>query len=81
MNDLEANVWGISALQEDDYFILNICDYHGAETPDWLAEEISRGDKIASISKAAGNNRCPICAETFTLFVHLYGTEAGNQAL
>ena len=165
MNDLEANAWGIAALQEEDFFVLNegkpdlegnasiisagtglgqaglyyngeqlrpfacegghsdfspqsdleiallqflkkryapdshvsgervvsgmgigniydfLCEYHGAETPDWLAEEIKTGDKAASISEAAADNRCPICAETFKLFVHLYGAEAGNQAL
>ena len=165
MNDLEANAWGITALQEEDFFILNegkpdlesnasiisagtglgqaglywngkvlrpfasegghsdfsprsdleiallqflkkryapdshvswervvsgmgigniydfLCDHHGVETPDWLAEEIRTGDKAASISKAAADSRCPICAETFKLFVHLYGAEAGNQAL
>ena len=165
MNDLEANAWGIGALQEEDFFVLNegkpdlegnasiisagtglgqaglyyngeqlrpfacegghsdfspqsdleiallqflkkryapdshvswervvsgmgigniydfLCDYHGAETPDWLAEEIRTGDKAASISIAASGNRCPICAEAFKLFVHLYGAEAGNQAL
>ncbi|MEA3455653.1 MAG: glucokinase [Campylobacterota bacterium] len=165
MNDLEANAWGIGALQEEDFFILNegksdsngnasiisagtglgqaglfnngkelhpfasegghsdfspntdleiallqflkkryakeshvswerlvsgmgigniydfLCDYRGSETPDWLAEEIRTGDKAASISKAADESRCPICAETFKLFVHLYGAEAGNHAL
>ncbi len=165
MNDLEANAWGIRALREEDFFILNegksnqngnasiisagtglgqaglywdgkelrpfasegghtdfspnsdleiallqflkkryapdshvswervvsgmgigniydfLCDYRGAETPDWLIEEIKTGDKAASISKAAGDNRCPVCAETFQLFVHLYAAEAGNQAL
>ena len=165
MNDLEANAWGISALQEEDFFIVNkgkcnpngnasiisagtglgqaglywngeqlrpfacegghsdfsphsdleialfqflkkryapdshvswervvsgmgigniydfLCEYHGEETPDWLEEEIKTGDKAASISKAAGDKRCPICSETFSLFVHLYGAEAGNQAL
>ncbi|MEA3419910.1 MAG: glucokinase, partial [Campylobacterota bacterium] len=165
MNDLEANAWGISALEEKDFFVLNegepdpdgnasiisagtglgqaglcwngealrpfasegghsdfspnsdleiallqflkkryaqdshvswervvsgmgigniydfLCDHRGAETPDWLAEEIKTGDKAASISKAADDSRCSICAETLKLFVHLYGAEAGNQAL
>ncbi len=165
MNDLEANAWGIRALQEEDFFVLNegksnpngnaaiisagtglgeaglfwngeelrpfasegghsdfspnsdleiallqflkkryapdshvswervvsgmgigniydfLCEYRGAETPSWLAEEIRTGDKAASISKSAEDSRCPICAETFQLFVHLYGSEAGNQAL
>ena len=56
-------------------------DYRGAETPDWLAEEMKEGDQAAAISKAAHDSRCPVCAETLKLFVHLYGVEAGNQAL
>lgn len=58
-----------------------LCEEQGVQTPDWLAEEISRGDKAASISKAAGDSRCPLCTETLNFFVHLYGAEAGNQAL
>ena len=58
-----------------------LCEYRGVQTLDWLAEEIETGDKAAAISKAADDSRCPICAETLKLFVHLYGAEAGNQAL
>ncbi len=58
-----------------------LCEQKGTRTPDWLAEEIKTGDKAASISKAAGDSRCPICAETLKLFVHLYGAEAGNLGL
>lgn len=165
MNDLEANAWGISALEENDFFVLNegkadlggnasiisagtglgqaglywngerlcpfasegghsdfspnsdqeiallqflkkryakdahvswerivsgmgieniydfLCEQHGEKTADWLEKEMRAGDKAASISKAAEDSRCPICAETLKLFVHLYGAEAGNQAL
>ncbi len=165
MNDLEANAWGIGALQEEDFFVLNegkpdlegnasiisagtglgqaglywdgeklcpfasegghssfspatdqetallqflqkryaddghvswertvsgmgieniydfLCEQKGVQTPDWLVEEIKTGGKAASISKATGDSRCPVCAETLKLFVHLYGVEAGNQAL
>jgi glucokinase len=56
-------------------------DYRNAETPAWLAEEMKAGDQAAAISKAAHDNRCPVCAETLELFVHLYGVEAGNHAL
>ena len=58
-----------------------LCEQQGIQTPDWLAEEIKAGDKAASISKAADDIRCPVCAETLKFFVHLYGAEAGNQAL
>ncbi|MCD6598136.1 MAG: glucokinase [Bacteroidales bacterium] len=165
MNDLEANAWGISALEEKDFFVLNkgkvdrtgnasiisagtglgeaglywngkhlrpfategghsdfapksnlevellqflkkryvkeshvswehavsgmgmaniydfLCVYKGVETPEWLAEEMKTGDKAAAISKASADSRCPVCAETLQLFVHLYGAEAGNHAL
>ncbi|MCW8931569.1 MAG: glucokinase [Gammaproteobacteria bacterium] len=56
-------------------------DHRDVETPAWLAEEIKNGDKAAAISKAANEGRCPLCSETLKLFVHLYGVEAGNQAL
>ena len=56
-------------------------DYRDSETPAWLAEEMKAGDKAAAISKAAQDNRCPLCSETLDLFVHLYGVEAGNHAL
>ncbi len=165
LNDLEANAWGISALEKEDFFTLNegkanleanaaiisagtglgeaglyndgekllpfssegghsdfsansdleiallqflkkrysddahvswervvsgmgigniydfLSDYHSVETPKWLEKEITSGDKAASISKAANDNRCPICTQTLKLFVHLYGAEAGNLAL
>jgi len=165
LNDLEANAWGISALEDKDFFVLNegnpdpdgnasiisagtglgeaglywdgeklcpfaaegghssfspgsekeiallkflqkrycddghvswervvsgmgieniydfLCEQQEVGTPDWLTEEIKIGDKAASISKAASDSRCPVCAETLKLFVHIYGAEAGNQAL
>lgn len=52
-----------------------------AETPAWLAEEMRRGDAAAAISRAAGDQRCPICHEALDLFVHCFGAEAGNLAL
>jgi glucokinase len=56
-------------------------DYRNAETPAWLAEELKAGDQAAAISRAAHNNRCPVCTETLELFAHLYAVEAGNHAL
>lgn len=58
-----------------------LCDYRDSETPAWLAESMQAGDQAAAISTAANDNRCPVCSETLELFVHLYGVEAGNQAL
>ncbi|VAW79242.1 Glucokinase, partial [hydrothermal vent metagenome] len=58
-----------------------LCDYRGVETPAWLVEVMNTGDQAAAISKAAQDNRCPVCSETLDLFVYLYGVEAGNHAL
>ena len=58
-----------------------LCAYRDSETPAWLAGEMQAGDQAAAISKAAQASRCPVCTETLELFVHLYGVEAGNQAL
>jgi len=55
--------------------------HHGTQPPDWLVEEMARGDKAAAITHAAQSGQCEICSETVNMFVHLYGVEAGNQAL
>ncbi|MFZ0789337.1 MAG: glucokinase [Chromatiaceae bacterium] len=55
--------------------------WNQAETPDWLASEIARGDVAAAIAGAAADGRCPVCAETMEIFFRLYGREAGNMAL
>lgn len=56
-------------------------DYRQAETPAWLSEEMQLGQAAAAISRAALSGQDEICRETLDLFVHLYGVEAGNQAL
>ena len=58
-----------------------LSDFRHSETPDWLAEQLRNGDAAAAISNAALAQRCPVCSEALDLFVHLYGVEAGNQAL
>ena len=50
-------------------------------SPQWLAKEMQTSDPAATISNAALSGRDPICVEALDLFVHLYGTEAGNHAL
>jgi len=55
--------------------------HRGAATPEWLQEEMAQGDPAAAIAKAATEERDETCVETMTLFVHLYGVEAGNLAL
>jgi len=51
-----------------------------AETPA-LAEAMQRGDAPAAIAQAALDGSCPICEQALSLFVSLYGAEAGNLAL
>ena len=51
------------------------------EEPPWLAEALRAGDAAAVISEAARDRRAALCEETMSLFVSLYGAEAGNLAL
>jgi glucokinase len=65
--------------------LVNVHDFlrthRGVPAPSWLREEISAGDPAAAISKAAMDDRDPLCAEALDLSVYLYGVEAGNLAL
>ena len=58
-----------------------LTDFRRMPVPDWLREQLLSGDAAAAISSAALARRCPVCSEALDLFVHLYGVEAGNQAL
>jgi len=49
--------------------------------PEWLAEEMLKGDPAAVISRAAIESRCPLCEQALDVFVSIYGAEAGNLAL
>ncbi|WP_338113840.1 glucokinase [Thiococcus pfennigii] len=51
------------------------------EAPAWLREELARRDVAEVVAEAAAQRRCPHCVETMTLFLRLYGREAGNLAL
>ncbi len=53
----------------------------GVLIPDWLMEEMRTGDPAAAISEAAQARKDDICEEALSLFVRLYGAEAGNLAL
>jgi glucokinase len=55
------------------------CQYRAQPAPQWLADEMQKGDAAAVISNAAGRDE--ICGEVMQLFVRLYGAEAGNLAL
>jgi glucokinase len=57
-------------------------DVRGLEEPQWLSERLATADDpSAEISKAALANEASICREALTLFVSVYGAEAGNLAL
>ena len=58
-----------------------LCLYRAAPTPDWLRDEMQRGDAAAAIAAAALAGRDDLCVETLDRFVRLYGAEAGNLAL
>jgi glucokinase len=49
--------------------------------PAWLTAELKAGDPSAVVSRAGLADADPVCAETITLFVSIYGAEAGNMAL
>lgn len=49
--------------------------------PPWLDDEMRMGDPAAAIAQAALLERDDTCIEALTLFVRLYGAEAGNLAL
>jgi len=50
--------------------------------PEWLTREIeASGDAAPVVSRAALQERDPVCQRTMHRFVSLYGSEAGNLAL
>jgi glucokinase len=66
--------------------IKNIYDFlrdsKKAEEPGWLTKEMSDAkDQPALISKMAMEGKAPICDQALTMFVGIYGSEAGNCAL
>lgn len=56
-------------------------DTERAQEEDWLREELKRDDPSAVLSRNGLSGKSPLCAQTLTLFVTLYGAEAGNLAL
>ena len=53
----------------------------GTSEPAWLAAEITHRDASAAISRAALEQRDPVCTEALDMMVSIYGAEAGNLAL
>jgi len=58
-----------------------LLSHRGATPPEWLKQAMSAGDPGAAIGKAASDGLDELCVEAMTLFVRLYGVEAGNLAL
>ena len=49
--------------------------------PDWLVAEMVESDAAATISNAAMEGQCPMCEQALSVFVSIFGAEAGNLAL
>jgi glucokinase len=49
--------------------------------PAWLAEQVSKKDPSAVISKMALEEESELCVQALDIFVSIYGAEAGNLAL
>jgi glucokinase len=66
--------------------IKNIYDFlrdaNKADEPQWLREQMAAAiDAPALISQLALEGKAPICDQTLSLFVSIYGAETGNCAL
>ena len=66
--------------------IRNIYDFlrdtHKAEEPAWLREQIDAAhDPSPLISQFALEGKAAICEQTLSIFVSVFGAEAGNCAL
>ncbi|RMH33589.1 MAG: glucokinase [Nitrospirae bacterium] len=49
--------------------------------PTWFAEKLPTGDPAVLITEAALSGKPDICVQAMSLFVSIYGAEAGNLAL
>ncbi len=56
-------------------------DYRDTPEPAWLTTRIGFGDPAPVIAGAALDRADPVCDETLTRFVRIYGAAAGNHAL
>src|SRR5579871_1054082 len=57
-------------------------DAHKAEEPEWLREQMTGAQDVpALIAKLAEEGKAPICDQTMTMFVSIFGAETGNCAL
>jgi glucokinase len=53
----------------------------GLPEPEWLTEEISKGDLAAITTQVGLAKKDPVCVEALDAFVGIYGSESGNLAL
>ena len=57
-------------------------DTHKADEPAWLQEQLHAAHDVpAAISKLALEGKSPICDQTLSVFVSVFGAETGNCAL
>ena len=56
-------------------------EYRKTPEPAWLTTRIGVGDPAPVIAEAALDHADPVCDETLTRFVRIYGAAAGNYAL
>jgi glucokinase len=55
--------------------------HYGIPMPEWLQEQMEKGDAAEIISRAAVSGSDELCVKTLDWFIRLYGAEAGNLAL
>lgn len=57
-------------------------DMHKAEEPAWLRDQLAAAPDVpALISQTAMERKAAICEQTMSIFVNVFGAEAGNCAL
>jgi len=58
-----------------------ICEYEGKPIPEWLVQSLPEGDTAARISRKAMAEEDSHATAALSLFLRLFGAEAGNHAL
>jgi len=58
-----------------------LCQTGRGKAPEWLADEMSRDDPAAVISRAGIEGKCPVCEQALDIFISAYAAESGNVAL
>jgi glucokinase len=92
--DLQLALWRFLAAEVDHVSVERVLsgpgleniyrflrDAQGVPEPGWLAETLRREPAAPAISRIALEGRAEICARALSLFVAIYGAEAGNLGL